>query len=177
MPEPLRIVDENGELVVPLATLTLDQAIARIRALEAQVAGEMSDRENAEKELRAYRAKVKALTRDRDLERQKHPKRAEVDACWAHYTARKEELTGRPNRSKLSADRFDNCKARLVETYTVKEINLASDGALSHPYVVNGKRCTEGPGERHDDFELVCRSGSRLEKLAVIGYQWRQEQA
>lgn len=162
MTVPLQLVDENGELLAPGCHACRDKA--------GKIAGLEGDLEALMKELATVIRQRDALKRDRDQDRQTHPKRAQILECFELWV----ERTGK-TRSKLSADRFDAVKARLNEGYTVEQIKLAIDGAAAFPYVVNGQRAARGHGERHDDLELVCRGGRRLERLANLGAQWRRQ--
>lgn len=167
MPEPLRVVDpETGELRAP--------GCDNCASLKAKVQGLQGDYDALTGQLATVVRQRDALKRDKDLTRQKHPKRAEVVEVFEHWCQRREQHTGRPCRSKLSADRFDAVKARLNEGYTVAELKLAIDGATAFPYVVNAQRVAEGAGPRRDDLELVARGGRRLEELAVLGHVWRK---
>lgn len=168
MTNPLRLVDDNGELVTPGCDGCRDKS--------AKIAGLEGDLDALTRELATVIRQRDALKRDREKERETHPKRAEITACFEHWVERQRQA--RPKRRKfiLSADRFDAVKARLNEGYTVEEIQLAIDGAVAFPFVVNGQRSANGRGERHDDLELVCRGGKRLEKLANLGAVWRRQE-
>lgn len=165
----LKLIATDGEIVT--------DDCAKCHSLRTRAESAENALDEAEKDLRQKRATINALKKDRDTERRTYAKRAEVVECFEHWMEWKQRVTGRKPTSLLSADRFDNVKARLNEGYSVEQIKLAIDGAMSHPFVVNAKRSPEGKGDRYDDLELIARRGSNLEKLANIGARWRKEQA
>jgi uncharacterized phage protein (TIGR02220 family) len=160
----LQLIAKDGEIVT--------DDCPKCATLRSRVESAERDLDAAEKDLRQKRAQINALKKDRDSERKTYGKREQVMDCFNHWV----ERTGK-TKSKLSADRFDAIKARLNEGYTVEQIKLAIDGAAAYPFVVNAQRSATGTGQKHWDLELVCRGGKRLEDLAVLGHQWRKEQA
>lgn len=61
-------------------------------------------------------------------------------------------------QAKLTADRRRKCEARLREGYTEQQGREAINGAARAAFVNN-------EGKRFDDFELIFRSGSKLESF------------
>lgn len=59
-------------------------------------------------------------------------------------------------QAKFTRDRRAKVEARLAEGYTPDQIRKAIDGAARAAFV-------DDKGKRHDDLELVCRTGSKLE--------------
>lgn len=59
-------------------------------------------------------------------------------------------------KAKPGRDRLAKVKARLAEGYTPEDIRTAIDGAAVGAHV-------NDDGQRFDDLELICRSGSKLE--------------
>lgn len=59
-------------------------------------------------------------------------------------------------QAKFTADRKSKAEARLRDGYTEQYIREAIDGAARAPF-------TNPEGKVFDDFELICRSGSKLE--------------
>ena len=76
---------------------------------------------------------------------------AEISELFAAW----QQQCGHPH-AKLTSDRRTKIRARLNDGYTVEEIRQAIGGAAAAAYV-------DDRGKRHDDIELICRSGSRLE--------------
>lgn len=66
--------------------------------------------------------------------------------------------------AKFTADRKRSVKARLKEGYTAAHIMQAIDGCSRSDFHMgrDGKNTT-----KFDDLELICRSGSQLEKFAL----------
>lgn len=66
--------------------------------------------------------------------------------------------------AKFTADRKRAVKARLKEGYTIEHIKQAIDGCSRSDFHMgrDGKNTT-----KFDDLELICRSGSQLEKFAL----------
>ena len=61
-------------------------------------------------------------------------------------------------QAKLTSDRRSKILARLRDGYTAEQIRSAIDGAAVGAYV-------DERGKRHDDIELICRNGSKLESF------------
>ena len=128
------------------------------------------DLELAEKDLATKRRTIKSLQGDKTRARKEYARREEVVDCFNHWA----EVTGH-SRSKMSDDRFDVIKARLEEGYSVDQVKLAFDGLAAFPYVVNAQRKSEGSrAQKFDDVEHACSKGSRLERLANLGWEARR---
>lgn len=116
------------------------------------------DLENAEVSLRVERRKVKRLEseladklRSDDL----YPDAWELFEFW--------RTECRPKARTFDSDRLKNTLARLKDTkadgspaYSKRYIAEAIRGARWEAY-------TDPKGKRHDDLELICRSGRKLE--------------
>lgn len=61
--------------------------------------------------------------------------------------------------TKLTANRVKRIKARLAEGYTVEQIKQAIDGCKMSTFHMGDN---DG-GTMHNDIELICRSGEKLE--------------
>lgn len=59
-------------------------------------------------------------------------------------------------KARLTNDRRQKISGRLRDGYTAEEICKAIDGAAKAAFV-------DPSGVRHDDIELICRNGSKLE--------------
>jgi hypothetical protein len=151
--EPLRVVDPaTGELYEPGESRAVHELRAKVAGLEADL--EALQGEN----LRLIRAN-KALKRDRDAERMRHRRRAEVERIWADWQA----VTGQAKR-KLSAERFDVIVARLNETYTAEHFHLAAVGAVhNYPWTV---KAGQSPLQ---ELATIASKGSWLESFANAG--------
>lgn len=71
--------------------------------------------------------------------------------------------------SKLTNDRRGKLKARIKEGYSLEQICSAIDGCKNSPYHMGDN----DQGKVYDDIELICRTGSQLEKF--IGYNDRKQ--
>lgn len=119
MAEPLRIVDpETGEVYAPGESRVVHELRVKLAGLEADL--EALQGEN----LRLIRAN-KALKRDRDAERLRHRRRAEVERIVEDW----QEVTGQHKRVGMTGVRFDTVVARLNEGYTAEHFHLAAYGA------------------------------------------------
>lgn len=67
-------------------------------------------------------------------------------------------------RAKLTSDRRRKVSARLAEGYTVAQLKAAIDGIKNSPHHM-GKN---DQGVVYDDLELICRSGSHVERFAAM---------
>ncbi len=68
-------------------------------------------------------------------------------------------------RSRLTGDRRGKIEARLREGYSVDEIKKAIDGCRNTPWNMG-----ENPnGKQYNDFDLICRNGSKLEQFIAAG--------
>lgn len=86
--------------------------------------------------------------------------RSAVAECFAYW----QDRCGH-HQAQLSADRRGKLEARLRErrshqdgdlSAAIADVRLAIDGATHAPFIGEN-------GKRHDDIELICRSGSKLE--------------
>lgn len=77
----------------------------------------------------------------------------EVEDLFAYW----QQQCGHPE-AKLSQDRRGKIRARLAEGRTVEEVRKGIDGAANAAHVNDA-------GQRFDDIELICRSGSKLESF------------
>jgi hypothetical protein len=59
--------------------------------------------------------------------------------------------------------------ARLREKVSPFKIMRAIDGVAAFPFVVRGERAVAGaPNQRHDDLQLICRSGANIDRFARL---------
>jgi hypothetical protein len=148
MAEPsLKLVDANGELQDGSDVALM----AQVEELEQQLA-------DAERDLRSKRRLITKLQRDKERERLAFDQRQvvfELFEFWQKRCAKKQ--------SKLTADRFDALKHALESGYTPREIAIAIAGAAYDPFVTKAKN---GREIKHNDLELICRSGKTLESFA-----------
>jgi hypothetical protein len=129
-----------------------------VQALVYEVEQLKADLENAERDLRAKRALIKKLQTDAEKERQAYAGRETVTRIFDYWS----ETCRHPN-SKLTPDRFDSIRGALERGYTEAQIKRAIDGAAFDPFITRRRNGTE---KRHDDIELICRDGKRLEEFA-----------
>jgi hypothetical protein len=145
----LRAVDaQTGEVAEDVDVQALIWEIEQLKA----------DLENAERDLRSKRALIKRLQTDAEKERRAYAGREAVERLFDYWR----EACRHPN-SKLTADRFDSVRAALERGYTEEQIRRAIDGAAFDPFIT---RRRNGTAKRHDDIELICRDGKRLEEFA-----------
>lgn len=154
MAEPLRVVDpETGELREP--------GRRDVHELQAKIAGLEGDLEALQQEnLRLLRAN-KALKRDREAERQRHRRRAEVEAIIRDW----QETTGQNKRVGTTAVRFDTVIARLNEGYTAEHFHLAAYGA-EH----NNPWKPKAGQEPMREIATYASKGTWLEQFARAGH-------
>lgn len=128
--------------------------------------------EDAEKELRQYRAKVRRLENEKAKERMEYLRRAEVEQVFNKW-----RLLCKHPRSKLTNERFDAVQKLLDQEYTVDEIGKAITYIAAFPFMISGERRQRGkPSQQWDDLELICRNGGKMEKFATLGYHWERQQ-
>lgn len=77
-----------------------------------------------------------------------------VRRCFAYW----QQQCHHP-KARLTGDRRRKVEARLREGYTEADVRAAIDGAAQAPFISDG-------GQRFDDLELICRTGSKLEGFA-----------
>ena len=73
------------------------------------------------------------------------------------------QVMGKNNLTKLTKERRNKIQTRLKEGYNVDQIKQAIDGCAQSPFHM-GKN---DAGTLHDDLELICRNGSKLEWFAT----------
>jgi len=78
---------------------------------------------------------------------------AEISELFAFW----QQQCGHPH-AKLTSDRRTKIRARLSDGYTVEDVRRAIGGAAVAAFV-------DDRGKRHDDLELICRNGSKLESF------------
>lgn len=128
--------------------------------------------DDAEKELRQYRAKVRRLENERAKERMLYKRRNEIEAVFDEW-----KKACNHKRSKLTPDRFDAIQAKLEMDYSTADISYAIAFIAAFPFVVNAERKSRGrPTQRYDDIELICRTGKNLERFANLGYMHLRDQ-
>jgi hypothetical protein len=148
-PAALRLVNtQTGEIV---EDIQLDNALRRVEELEADVA-------NLEKDLRAKRALITRLNRDRERERRAYEDRQVVESIFGEW----QRECSHPH-SKLTAERFDAIRGMLEKGYKREQFSLAIAGAKFDPFCTKRKN---GTVQRHDDIELICREGVKFESFA-----------
>lgn len=64
--------------------------------------------------------------------------------------------------SKLTKERDKKIRERLKEGYTVEQIKFAIDGCANSPHNMGQNE----NGKIYDDLELICRTGSHVERFA-----------
>lgn len=133
----------------------------------------------AEEEIRRLRRSNSAFKRLLDKQRKDSPLYAHAEECF-HYW---HEKTGKNSRTIFTEDREKAVLKQLEERTrkaadkdaaargAVEMVKQAVDYIAALPYVTNDGRSAKGrdPEDRHDDLELICRSGSKLEKYAARG--------
>lgn len=128
----------------------------------------LEDVENAERELRAKRAQIKALKRQQDQRAKSDPKYEDAMEVLEHW-----RMMCAPNSRELGGKRLENVLARLNNGYGVAELKLAANGYAARPYVVNGKRVSDGHKENwYADAELVFRDAQKVDagiRMATMG--------
>lgn len=72
------------------------------------------------------------------------------------------EVMKKTNQAKLTKERDKLIKARLDEGYTVDQIKMAIYGCSVTPHNMGQNE----NGKRYDGIELICRSGSHVERFA-----------
>ena len=148
MAEPsLKLVDANGELQDGSDVALM----AQVEELEQQLA-------DAERDLRAKRRLITKLQRDKERERLAFDQRQTVIELFEFW----QRKCGKA-KSKLTPDRFDALRHALEIGYTAREIGIAIAGAAFDPFVTKAKN---GREIKHNDLELICRSGKTLESFA-----------
>jgi hypothetical protein len=120
---------------------------------ELKVAAEL-----LEQDLRTKRAQIKRLQADADLDRRTCAERPAIDKLFALW----QEQCKHP-RSKLTAERFDAARVLLQKGYTAEDLTLAIEGAAYDPFTKVRKN---GSLEAFNDFELIMRDGTHVERFA-----------
>jgi hypothetical protein len=130
------------------------------------------DLENAERELRRLRARIRAYERKEEDIRKEDPNRDLILALIERWKL----VTGHPRSNVNANDRFDLIRSRLREGYTPQQVEMAIDGIGAYPYVVGpGERAREGePKQRHDRLGICLGCGEKLEHFAVLGWEARR---
>lgn len=78
-------------------------------------------------------------------------------------------------KSKTSGDRIKLVKARLKDSYSVEQLELAVDGIGAFPFVTNGRRTRIGqPSNRHDRLGICLGGGEKVEEFARLGHAARK---
>lgn len=92
----------------------------------------------------------------------------EVSTVFAYWL----DTMGKNGSTKLTGDRRRKIEARLREGYTVDRIKRAVDGCAGSAF-----HRGENDGRRkHDDIELICRTGSKLEQFEAMPVQSQADQ-
>lgn len=132
----------------------------------------VEDLELAERRIRKLERQIRAMERDRAAEREKDPQRAEIMRLIELWKLR----TNHPRANVNAGDRFDVVKARLMEGYSVEQIELAIEGISAWPYVGPEGRMRAGKAtQRHDRLGIALGGGESLERFGVLGWQARKE--
>lgn len=71
------------------------------------------------------------------------------------------------NSSRLTKEREKKIKLRLKDGYTVDEIKQAIDGCSMTPHNMGQNE----NGKKYDDIELICRTGTHVERFKGNAYQ------
>lgn len=149
--QPLHVCSECGSV--------LPEVQAALAVCDERVGVLAEDVENLERELRAKRAQIKALRRDQDHKLRTDPfydQALEVLEHWRSMCS--------PNTRELGGKRLENTLARLKGGYSVSELKLAATGYSMRPFVVSGKRSSEGRKENwYADAELVFRDAQKVD--------------
>jgi hypothetical protein len=140
-PAPLRrlvAVDaDTGEAVHPEVAMLQERVASLEQALK-----------EAELELRAKRAQITVLKKNKAEERSNYPRRADVVRVHAYWQARM------GHRQALTADRFDAVRAML------EDFKLAVDGAWFDPFC---KPMKNGRVKRFNDLTTIFRDGKSMQ--------------
>lgn len=171
-PAPLRrlvAVDaDSGEVVNP--------EVARLQERVADLEQALRD---AEVELRAKRAQITRLKRDKAEERSHYSRRDDVRRVHKYWNRRLGHKQG------LTADRFDAIKDRLEETELrivdgraekvhiwefPEDFKRAIDGAWFDPAT---KVQRNGKIKKFDDLELIFRDGSHMQSFIERAPEWQ----
>lgn len=130
------------------------------------------DLENAEKELRRLRARIRAYERKEEDIRKEDPNRQLILSLIERWKT----VTGHPKSNANANDRFDLVRARFREGYTPEQVAYAIDGIGAYPYVTGpGERSREGEQkQRHDRLGLCLGCGEALERFANMGWHARR---
>lgn len=72
------------------------------------------------------------------------------------------QVMKKSNQSKLTPERSRKIQARLKEGYTVEQIKMAIFGCSVTPHNMG----QNDNGKRYDQIELICRTGSNVERFA-----------
>ena len=149
MAEPaIRVIDTtHGEVLDP----DENQVAAHIARLEG-------DLDNAERELRKARRKIKTLEEDKERDRQLYALRSTVELIFDEW-----RVVRRHPNSKLGGKRFDAVRDRVEEGYERAHFAMAVHGANAQHFV---KDIGGGKSEHYDDIELICRTETNLERFA-----------
>src|SRR5881397_2953522 len=91
--------------------------------------------EDAEKELRQYRAKVRRLENEKQKERMDYVRRMDVEAVFDQW-----RVVCHHPRSKLTPDRFDAVQKVLEHGYEPEDIYKAISYVAAFPFVVDAVR-------------------------------------
>jgi hypothetical protein len=161
-PAPLRrlvAVDaDTGEAVHPEVAMLQERVASLEQALK-----------EAELELRAKRAQITVLKKNKAEERSNYPRRADVVRVHAYWQARM------GHRQALTADRFDAVRAMLEETRLEladgkarrvpafrwpEDFKLAVDGAWFDPFC---KPMKNGRVKRFNDLTTIFRDGKSMQ--------------
>lgn len=70
------------------------------------------------------------------------------------------------DRARFTPERARKVLARLRDGYSERDIKRAIDGCASSPWH-NGSS-EKSDGQRYDDLELICRTGSKLERFIAM---------
>lgn len=163
-PVPLRrlvaVDKDSGEVVPP--------EVARLQEHVAILTDQLKE---AEKDLRAKRAIITKLRKDKAEERMCYARRGDVQRVHDYWNRRL------GHAQALTADRFDAVRGILDEKRIVvvdgvavkvdafefpEDFKRAVDGAWFDPFITALKN---GRSKRHDDLALICRDGKTFQSF------------
>jgi hypothetical protein len=128
------------------------------------------DRDLADREVRRLRKEV-ALVRRELLEAQEaDPKSKEIREVLDYWIDRIGKKRAAQTKTPAGGERWLKVRARLRDKFTVADLKLAIDGAMTMPFVgPHGRTAEHAPGcNRHDDISLICRDEVIVQRM--IGY-------
>ena len=119
---------------------------------------------DAERELQTKRAQIRRITASRKKQREADPHYTECMMVFDYW-----RLRIAPTAKEFDEKRWNAVHARIAGGHTVDHIKRAIDGVRLRPYIVDGKRSSQGEGtQKFADLELICRSEDHLNRFAAM---------